>query len=115
MGSEFIEKAKRSIAKHLDRKRADLCKRDLLTGDPKEGPRLAIADVVLGSGLKVGDRAVIESCQGRLVARQGSRVVANFTSPPPFLLNALSKEGAVAGGMIAKVNQLSSTVEIAIP
>jgi hypothetical protein len=114
MGSEFLKKTKRSIAKHIDMKRADLARVDFFTQTPKDQPRCALASVSPGAELCDGDDLIVESRGDRLLACKGNSIVAEFSNPPSDLLSAIADSGGLACGIVKQVNKFSKTVDVAI-
>jgi hypothetical protein len=114
MGSDFIEKVKHSFRKTLDRARADLATADLLTKTTSCAARTAVADILDGQTLEVGEQITVEVENGQLVGRRGNTEVVRFNAPPADLLQAVEASCGIAKGTVEPVHDLAGVAEISL-
>lgn len=114
MGIEFIEKATPTFKKSWDRARVELATADLFTQIPDCAARTAVADIVGGTRLEVGQQLTVEVQEGILIARRGNREVARFTDPAPEIVTAVQASCGIAKGTVECVYTLAGVAEISI-
>jgi hypothetical protein len=114
MGADFIEKISPSYRKSMDRARARLATADLLTNEAACAARTAVADIVEGQSLRVGDQITVETENGQLVGRRGLTEVARFSTPPPDLFRAVEDSCGVAKGTVERVHDIAGVAEISL-
>jgi hypothetical protein len=114
MGADFIERISPSYRKSMDRARARLATSDLLANEEACAARTAVADIVNGQSLRVGDRITVELEDGHLVGRRGFTEVARFTAPPSDLLKAVEDSCGVAKGTVEQVHDIAGVAEISL-
>ena len=114
MGIEFIEKATPTFRKSWDRARVELATADLFTQTPARTARTAVADIVGGACLEVGQQLTVEVQEGTLIARRGNREVARFTGPAPELVTAVQDSCGIAKGTVECIHALAGVAEISI-
>lgn len=114
MGSDFLEKARHSYRKMLDRARVDLATADLLTKTTSCAARTAVADIVEGQTLEIGEQITVEAENGQLIGRRGLTEVARFSSPPNDLLQAVEASYGIARGTVERVHDLAGVAEISL-
>jgi hypothetical protein len=114
MGAEFLSRTRKTIVKHIDAKRVALATADLLTNTPKDQPRRSIASVAPGASVNTGETIIVEARGGKLSARRGNAVVANFDNPGSDLIAAIGKAGGVTTGVVQRVHKLSKKVEVSL-
>jgi hypothetical protein len=114
MGADFIERISPSYRKSMDRARARLATSDLLANEEACAARTAVADIVDGQSLRVGDRITVELEDGQLVGRRGFTEVARFTAPPSDLLKAVEDSCGVAKGTVEQVHDIAGVAEISL-
>jgi hypothetical protein len=114
MGSDFLETVKHTYKKMLDRARVELATADLLTKTTACATRTAVADIVDGQSLEVGEQITVEVENGQLVGRRGFTEVARFGSPPKDLLAAVEASCGIAKGTVEQVHDLAGVAEISL-
>ena len=114
MGAEFLSRTRKTIVKHIDAKRVALATADLLTITPKDQPRCLIASVAPGANVNSGETVILEARSGKLSARRGNAVVANFDNPGSDFVAAIGKAGGVTTGVVQRVHKLSKKMEISL-
>jgi hypothetical protein len=114
MGSEFLNRTKKTIVKHLDAKRAELARRTLLTLQPKNQPRSSIASLDAGAIVAGGETLIVEYRSGSLKLRRGNAFVGTLDNPAPDIVSAVEKSGGAANGVIQRVHVLSRKVDVSL-
>jgi hypothetical protein len=114
VGADFIEKATPSFKKSWDRARVELATPDLFTKTPACAARTAVADIIAGQCLHVGEQVTVEIEAGGLVARRGNTEVARFTAPPAELMRAVESSCGIAKGTVEQVHDLADVAEISL-
>jgi hypothetical protein len=114
MGSDFIERMKHSYRKMLDRARVDLATADLLTKTTACAARTAVADIVNGQCLEVGEQITVEIENGQLVGRRGFTEVARFRAPPDDIFQAVEASSGIAKGIVEQVHDFAGVAEISL-
>jgi hypothetical protein len=114
MGSDFIDRGKRTFAKSWDRARIRLCTSDLFTETPGCAGHSAAFDLLGDLGLKPGDTVVVakEGCE--LVARNGLTTVGRAPNPPNDVLRAVEESCGMAKGMIDRLHTAAGVAEISL-
>ncbi|MDE0331128.1 MAG: hypothetical protein OXL41_04605 [Nitrospinae bacterium] len=114
MGADFIEKATPNFKKTLDRGRTELATSDLFTKEPSCEARTAVADIINGEQLSIGEQLTVEAQDKSLVARRGNNEVARFENPPHSLLQAVIESYGIAKGKVEEVHEMSKVAEISL-
>jgi hypothetical protein len=111
MGTEFIDKTRPSREKYLDRRRAELGRRDLFTCSAKEQARSFTAQREGQADLVPGDALTAEAEGPRCVLRRAGRVVARTTVSNAALLRSLTQAGGIHPARVCAVGSIAPTVE----
>jgi hypothetical protein len=114
VGTDFIEKATPSFKKSWDRARVELATPELFTNTLSYAARTAIADIVSGQSLIVGEQVTVEVETGTLVARRGNVEVARFVAPPVELMRGVEAACGIAKGIVEQVYGLAGVAEISL-
>jgi hypothetical protein len=88
MGSDFIDRGKRTFAKSWDRARLRLRTSDLFTETPGCAGHSAAFDLLGDLALKPGDTVVVQREGCELVARNGLTTIGRAPNPPNDVLRA---------------------------
>ena len=113
MGSDFQEKTKKTIVKHLDAKRIELATRDLLTTMPTDQPRSFLASIEGRCDVSGGTKMMAEADGTSILLRQGSSYVARLDNPPADLVAKVANAGG-AGATVEHVHALSKKLEVSL-
>ena len=114
MGADFIERATPTFKKKWDRARMELATADLFTKEPSCKARTAVAEIINGTQLSVGDQLTVEVQDESLVARRGNHEVARFENPPPILVQAVEESCGIAKGTVEQVHEVANVAEISL-
>lgn len=114
MGADFVEKAAPTFKKSWDRARVALATADLFTREPNCAARTAVAELVGGAKLSVGDHLIVEADGSGLIALRGNTQVARFTNPSVELIKAVRDSCGVAKGTVEQVHDLAGIAEISL-
>ncbi|SRR5579883_2311984 len=115
MGLDFIRKAAPSYRKGLDRRRIELGTPSLFANQPTGAPRAYAASLRHGRDLLTGEEVCIRlNDEHQVVVLRGLDPVAEFTSPPPELIQALGESFGEAGGVVMEVHEIGRTAEISV-
>ncbi len=114
MGSEFLNRTRPTIVKHLDAKRAELARETLFTLQPKNQPRSSIASIDANASVAGGERLIVECRNGQLKLYRGNAVVGTLDNPAPDIVSAIERTGGAANGIIERVHVLSKKADVSI-
>lgn len=114
MGVDFIRKTAKSFHKGLDQSRIDLGTPDLFTQRPDCEPRAYVAKIQEDRKLSPGEKLCVRLCSGRVFAQHGVDVVAEFSSPPAQLVEALEESFGEACGTVRRIYEIAQTAEVII-
>lgn len=115
MGADFLRKQANAFSKSLNQARVDLSTPDLLTHGPDEQPRAYPAEMKTDTKFTLGECLIVCFEGEKVVARRGTRTVAEFTSLPKRLTKALAEESyGTACGIVNQVYELAGKLDIAI-
>jgi hypothetical protein len=114
VGADFIERISPSYRKSMDRARARLATSDLLANEEACAARTAVAEIVSGQSLRVGERITVEVEDGQLVGRRGLTEVARCMAPPLDLLQAVEDSCGIAKGTVEQVHDIAGVAEISL-
>ena len=113
MGSDFQQKTKKTIVKHLDAKRIDLATRDLLTVIPQDRPRSFLASLEGSCAVSGGMKMMAEADGNVIRLRQGNSYVARLDNPPDDVIAKVASAGG-AGATVEQVHALSRKLEVSL-
>lgn len=114
MGTDFIEKTKRSFDKHLDRQRAKLATADLFTQELGDMCQTFPAVIQDGALVVSGDALIAEIAGGHLILTHDLRVVAIVTDPPTAVLSAVQDSCGIATAIVQEVHSISGIAEVTL-
>ncbi|MEY2395085.1 MAG: two-component system, response regulator / RNA-binding antiterminator [Acidobacteriaceae bacterium] len=114
MGSDFLERTKKTIKRSWDRQRVALATSDLLTRQPNCAGRSVAAEVVGNAKLSTGEKLTVESDAGGLVIRRGLDEVARTTDAPADVVQGIKDSCGIAVGTVDQVHERAHVVEITI-
>ncbi len=114
MGSDFLERAKKTFRRSWDRERVALATSNLFTRQPECERRSIIGEIVNGAEVSAGEKLTIEKYRDYLVARRGLAEVVRITQPPNDVLIGIEQSCGVGVGTIDHVHRASATVEITV-
>jgi hypothetical protein len=112
MGTDFIERAKKTINAGYDRRRYDLAREGLFTRHPECARYAGRIKLRPGRSVEVGEEVLIEERDGWLFASRGMDVIGDFRDPPPALRAALRDYGGAMPGRVDSVMDFSEAAEI---
>ena len=114
MGVDFLSRTKRTIVKHIDRKRVALSTHDLFTSRPKEQARCLTASLADGQTLTGGEHLIVEVRRGTVQLRRGNSIVGAFDNPSNEIVAAVEKSGGIASGIVERVHKLSKKADVSL-
>lgn len=114
MGSDFLQRAKKTINAARDRDRELLSRETLFTRHPACAQYAGRANPRPGVTLLKGDQLVIEKREGKLVATRGLDIVADFPKPMEGMVDAVECAGGVVGAKVIGVMAIINCVEIVL-
>lgn len=114
MGSDFLQRAGKTLKRSWDEGRAALARRDLISRDPNCAGRSVSADIECGATLVVGDTVTVQIEGDDLVARKGLAIVARRQRPSPEMAAAVMASCNVRYGTVEQVHDVAATVEITV-
>lgn len=114
MGTEFLNRTKKTIAKHVDAKRVALSTPTLFTVIPTNRPRSAVISLAAEVSVANGEALLVETCGGRVSVRRGNSLVGSYDNPSNDVISAIEQSGGVANGVVQRVHKLSKKAEITL-
>jgi hypothetical protein len=114
VGTDFIEKTKRSFDKHLDRQRAKLATADLFTCEPENMCQTFPGVMASGANLNVGEELTAEVIGNQLILTKGLKVVATVADPPAVIFEAVQQSCGVATAIVQDVHAIAGIVEVTL-
>lgn len=114
MGTDFIERTKRSFEKHLDNKRAKLATADLFSVEPTDVCQTFSAVVEGTAKICVGEALAAEVSSNRIVLRRELQVVAVVTDPPVPVLQAIQDSCGIATAIVQEVHIFAGVIEVTL-
>jgi hypothetical protein len=114
MGTEFLNRTKKTIAKHIDTQRAALATPELFTIKPNDRPRSYVATVAAGACLTDGESLIAEVRNGFVKMRRGNDVVVSLDNPPSEVVTAIENSGGSANGIVRRVHKLSGKADVTL-
>lgn len=114
MGTDFIEKTKRSFDKHLDRQKAKLATADLFTQELGDMCQTFPAVIQDGASVSPGEALIAEIAGGHLILTKNLRVVAIVADPPAAVLSAVQESCGIATALVQEVHGFSGIAEVTL-
>jgi nicotinate-nucleotide pyrophosphorylase len=114
VGTDFIEKTKRSFDKHLDRQKAKLATADLFTQELGDMCQTFPAVIQDGAVVTPGEALVAEVAGGHIILTHDLRVVAIVADPPVAVLNAIQDSCGIATALVQEVHMFSGIAEVTL-
>lgn len=114
MGSDFLERAKKTFRRSWDRERVALGTSDLFTRTPECAGRSVIGEIINGAKFTAGEKLTVEKDRQGLVARRGLTDVLRISQPPADVVRGVEKSCGVAVGTVDEVHGSAGTVEITV-
>ncbi|HEY1745637.1 MAG TPA: hypothetical protein VGG11_02580 [Xanthobacteraceae bacterium] len=114
MGTDFLERIKRTIKRSWDGQRVALGTSDLLTRRPDAKGRSVVGEIIGGAKLYDGQKVTVEKDGKGLVARIGLTEVVRIADPPPGVVQGVEESCGVGVGVIDNVHGPAGVVEMTI-
>ncbi len=114
MGTEFLNRTKKTIAKRIDTQRAALATPWLFTTEPGDRPRTYVATIVAGANVANGESLIAEVRNGSVKMRRGNDVVVSLDNPPNEVVVGIESLGGVANGIVRRVHKLSGKADVTL-
>jgi hypothetical protein len=114
VGTDFIDKSKRSFEKHLDTKRAKLATADLFTREIGDVCETFPADIADNAQLTSGEALHAEMVGGVLVLTRALHVVGVAHNPPAAVVEAIRDSCGVATAIVQEIHIFAGTVEVTL-
>jgi hypothetical protein len=114
MGTEFLNRTKKTIAKRIDTQRAALATPELFTIKPGDRPRSYVATIAAGAKVAGGESLIAEVHNGLVKMRRGNDVVVSLDNPPSEVVTAIGNSGGSANGVVQRVHELSGKADVTL-
>ena len=114
MGSDFLERAKKTVRRSWDRERVALATSDLLTRQPDCAGRSAVGEIIGDAKLSPGEKLTVEKDAHGLIARRGLTEVVRFPNAPADIVRGIEESCGVGVGTVDQVHDPAGVVEITI-
>ena len=114
MGSEFLQRAKKTINAARDRDRERLAQATLFTRHPECACYAGRARPRPGESFKKGDEVLVHERGGKLYATRGLDVIAEFIKPQQEMVDAVECVGGLVEGRVVAIMPIIDSVEIAL-
>lgn len=112
MGSDFLQRAGKTLKRSWDEGRVAVATRNLLTREPTCAGRSVAAEIEPGARLSAGEAVTVQVESGTLVFRRGLTVVARLRDPPATLAEAISGSCNIRYATVDQVHNMAGTAEI---
>jgi len=112
MGSDFLQRAGKTLKRSWDEGRTAVATRNLLTREPACAGRSVAAEIEPGVQLSVGEAVTVQVEGGALVFRRGLTVVARLGDPPAALAEATTASCNIRHATVEQVHHMANTAEI---
>jgi hypothetical protein len=114
MGTDFLERIKKTIKRSWDRQRVALGTSDLLTRHPEAKGRSVVGEIIGGAKLTDGQKLTVEKDGKGLVARIGLTDVVRIADPPLGVVQGIEESCGVGVGIIDNIHSSAGVVEMTI-
>jgi hypothetical protein len=114
MGTDFLERAKKSIKRSWDRERVALGTSDLLTRQPDCAGRSVVGEIIGDARLTPGEKLTVEKDAEGLIVRRGLTGVVRIMQAPADAIRGVEESCGVGVGTIDQVHDSARVVEITI-
>ena len=114
MGADFLGRTRKTISKHIDRRRVELATSDLFTVTPNNCPRTYVATIAAGRKVVDGESLIAEIQDGCVMMRRGNDIVVFLDRPPNEIVVAIDNSGGLANGVVQRVHKLSGKVDVTL-
>jgi len=114
VGTEFLNRTKKTIAKRIDAQRAALATPGLFTVKPGDRARSYVATIVAGANVADGESLIVEVRSGSVKMRRGNDVVVSLDNPPSEVVMAIENSGGAASGVVQRVHKLSGKADVTL-
>jgi hypothetical protein len=114
MGSDFLERAGKTIKRSWDRRRVALATSDLLTRQPGYTGRSVVGELIGAAQLTPGEKLTVEQASGGLVARRGLKDSVRIPHAPSDVMRGIEESCGIGVGTVEEVHEAAGVVEISI-
>lgn len=114
MGTEFLNRTKKTIAKCVDTQRAALATPELFTVKPDDHPRSYVATVTPGAKVESGEFLIAEVRNGVVKARRGNDDVVSLDNPTSEVVTAIENSGGSTSAVVQRVHKLSGKADVTL-
>jgi hypothetical protein len=114
MGSDFRQRAGKTLKRSWDEGRVAMATPDLFTREPICVGRAVAAEIADGVELIAGEAVTLEIESGVLIARRRLTVVARSLSPAAVLVETITASCNIRPGTIDQVHVMAGMVEILV-
>src|SRR5215472_17346574 len=114
MGSDFLERVKKTINRSWDRERVALATSDLLTRQPDCVGRSVVGEIIGNARVSPGEKLTVEKDGRDLIVRRGLTGVARISQPPADVIQGIDESCGVGVGTVDQVHDPARVVEITI-
>jgi hypothetical protein len=114
MGTEFLNRSKKTIDKRIDMQRAALATPDLFTVRPGTRPRSYVASIIGGANVSGGESLIAEVWGRSVKLRRGNSVVISLDNPTDEVIAAIENSGGAANGIVGRVHRFSGKADVTL-
>ena len=114
MGTDFLQRAGKTLRRSWDTGRAAIGTPDLTTRDPICAGRAVAANIISGARIAPGDCVNAELEGDTLVFRRGLSVIARKEIPPSEIAEAVRQHCNIRPGIVDHVHDMADVVEITV-
>lgn len=114
MGSDFLERAGKTIKRSWDRQRVALATSDLLTKHPGCAGCSVVGEIIGDARLVPGEKLTVEKAADGLVARRGLTDLVRIPAAPADVVRGVEESCGVGIGIVDQVHEAAGVVEISI-
>jgi hypothetical protein len=114
MGTDFLERTKKTIKRSWDKERVALATSDLLTRRPENAGRSVVGEIIGNAKLTRGDKLTVEKDAQGWVARHGLTNLVRITDAPADVIRGIEESCGMGVGIVDVVHGPAGVVEMTI-
>lgn len=114
MGTDFLERTKKTIKRSWDRERVALATSDLLTRHPDRVSRSVVGEIIGDAKLSQGEKLTVEKDSDGLIARRGLTDVVRISQAPPDVVRGVEDSCGIGVGIVDLVHGPAGIVEMTV-
>lgn len=112
MGTDFLNRMKKSYHRLLDRRAIALRTPTLLDADVTCVNRTARGKIKNAAKVNKGEHVMIREMEGQVVVQRGLEIIIELEKPPADYAERVRRAGGIIEGEVTVVSPISQTAEV---